>query len=113
MLPGFKADVSAYRPLLQLTDAVMLTSKEVASHLRYSEEAMSLMRRRGKGPAWIKLPSGGIRYRMSEVLAWELSHERGPLTVERITLAILSCATVPIEHRAALNEHLQRVLSAS
>lgn len=111
MLPGFKTDVSAYRPLLQLTDAIMLTSKEVAAHLRYSDEALSLMRRRGKGPAWLKLPSGGVRYRMSEVLAWELEHERGPLTLDRIALAVLSCASVPIEHRAALNEHLQKVLT--
>jgi hypothetical protein len=59
MLPGFKPPAEAYRPLLQLTDAIMLTSKEVCAHLRYSEEALSLMRRKGKGPAWIKLPTGG------------------------------------------------------
>lgn len=111
MLPGFKTDVAAFRPLLQLTDSVLLTSKQVGAHLQYSEEALSLMRRKNKGPAWIKLPTGGVRYRMSAVLEWELMAERGPLTVDRITLAILSCAEVPIEYRAALNEHLSKVLT--
>lgn len=110
MLPGYKIDSAALRPLLQLTDAVLITPKELGLHLRYSHENLSLMRRKNQGPAWIKLPSGGVRYRMSEVLAWELEHGRGPLTLERITLAILGCAEVPIEHRAKINEHLQRVL---
>lgn len=111
MLPGFKTDVAAYRPLLQLTDSVLLTSKQVGAHLQYSEEALSLMRRKNKGPAWLKLPSGGVRYRMSEVLAWELENERGPLTLDRITVAVLSCSDVPLEHRAAINEHLAKVLT--
>lgn len=111
MLPGYTTNVAALRPILALTDAVLLTSKQVGAHLQYSEESLSLMRRKNKGPAWIKLPTGGVRYRMSEVLAWELEHERGPLTIERVTLAVLSCAEVPIEYRAALNDHLAKVLT--
>ena len=110
MLPGYKTTGAAYRPLLQLTDSVMLTSKEVGAHLRYSEEALSLMRRKNEGPAWLKLPSGAVRYRMSEVLAWELEAQRGPLTLDRVATAILSCAEVPIEYRAAIADHLQKVL---
>lgn len=111
MLPGYKANVEAFRPLLQLTDAVMLTSKEVGAHLRYSEEALSLMRRKNKGPTWLKLPSGGVRYRMSDVLAWEIAAEAGPLTINRVVLAIMSCADVPIEHRAKLADHIQQALT--
>lgn len=110
MLPGYKTDAAALRPLLQLTDNVMLTCKEVAAHLRYSEEALSLMRRRGLGPSWLKLPSGGVRYRMSAVLEWELMAERGPLTVDRVVLAIVSCADVPIEQRGIIADHVRRVL---
>lgn len=110
MIIGYVTNVPAYRPLMTLLDGFLLTSSEVGAHLRYSDEHMCNMRKANKGPPWFKLATGGIRYSANEMLAWQLSSTQGPLTLERVTLAIAGCAAVPIEHRSALIEHLNEAL---
>lgn len=48
----------------------LLTSEEVASMLRLTDHYVRRMRALGTGPAFIKLPTGGVRYRTEDVLAW-------------------------------------------
>jgi hypothetical protein len=111
MISRYTTNVAAHRPLMQLLDGMLLTPKEVGAHLRYSQEQLSNLRRGTKGPPWFKLPSGGVRYDLAELTAWQLSGARGPLTMDRIALAIASCAAVPIEHRAEIVRHLEQALT--
>lgn len=55
---------------------ILLTTEEVAQHYRMSEEAMRNARCRGEGLPWVKTPTGGVRYRLSDVLEWD-NHVRG------------------------------------
>lgn len=112
MISRYTTNVPAYRPLMQLLDGVLMTPKEVGAHLRYSAEQLSNLRRGTKGPPWFKLPSGGVRYDLAELTAWQMSGTRGPLTMDRVALAVASCAAVPIEHRAAIMRHLEQALTA-
>lgn len=97
-----------YGPLLSLVSDVLISSADLAAHWGYSDNHLSNLRRNNdKGLPFVKLPTGGIRYRMSDVLAAEIAGTVGPPTLERIALAISSCATVPAEHRAAIVAHLQ------
>lgn len=104
----YATNVPAHKPLLQLLDTILLTPQEAAEHLRYSVEMLSNWRRAGKGPPFIKLPTGGIRYAASDLAAWQMAGLSGPLTLERVQQAVLACAAVPIEARSAINDHLEK-----
>ncbi|MFA5900859.1 MAG: helix-turn-helix domain-containing protein [Hyphomicrobium sp.] len=51
---------------------VLLTSAEVARRLRISESGLRVMRMKGRGPKFLKLDTGAVRYRCSDVLRYEL-----------------------------------------
>lgn len=113
MLRGYTTNADALRPLMAELDAVLLTAKEAAQHLRYSAEQLSNLRRSGKGPAFIRLPTGGIRYKTSALLAWQASGEAGALNLERVELAIASAVHVPEPCREALLEHVRLVFAVT
>lgn len=96
----------AYHALVALLDSVLLTSEELAAHWRYSPEYLSNLRRRN-GPPYVKLASGSIRYRLSDIMDWEIAGARGPVTLDAITLAMASAPTLTDAQRAAVVEHLR------
>ena len=51
-------------------DDSLLTIDEVIAGLRVSRAAFYRWRRRGAGPAVVRLPSGGVRVRRSALTAW-------------------------------------------
>lgn len=107
MIIGYATNEKALRPLMSLLDGHLMTAAEVGDHLRYSPERLAHLRRDGGGPPFLKLPTGGVRYVLGEVMAWQIAAEAGPLTLDRVALAIAACLSVPAEHRAAMLEHLQ------
>lgn len=59
----------------------VMTTKELAAELGYHPATLVNMRagsadRRGKGPAWVKMPgrAGAVRYRRQDVEAWLEKH---------------------------------------
>ena len=48
----------------------LLTIEEVIAELRVSRAAFYRWRRRGTGPAEVRLPGGGVRIRRSALQAW-------------------------------------------
>ena len=111
MLNGYCTNIAAYRPLMDLLDGSLMTSREVGLHLRYSSEQMSNLRRTTKGPPFFKLPTSAVRYSAAEVFAWQVGSEVGALTPQRVALAISACDKVPLEHRAAIIAHLDKAFS--
>lgn len=81
-----------HRFIFDLCKEVMLTTDEVASHFRLSSGYLRQMRRAigDGGIPFVRLPSGKILYRLSEVLSWEMQGESPHLTVDRVTRAISS-----------------------
>jgi hypothetical protein len=110
LIPRKAANVDAYRPLLDLLDSIMLTPAELGAHWRYSDDHLCNLRRAGKGPPWVRLPTGAIRYRASDIMAAEIAGTCGGLTLDQVCLAVSACAEVPLEARAALIAHLTRTL---
>ena len=51
-------------------DDPLLTIDEVIAELRVSRAAFYRWRRRGVGPAVVRLPGGGVRVRRSALTAW-------------------------------------------
>lgn len=100
----------AYSPFLALTDAVLLTTEEVARHLRYHPQSLHNMRQRNTGPAYVKMPGGAIRYRHSDILAYELYGHGGGLTLERVAVALATCPGLKPAEREKIEVHLKRVL---
>jgi hypothetical protein len=112
MIIGYSTNAPALRPLMNLLDGYLMTAAEVGEHLRYSTERLAHLRKDGLGPPFIKLPTGGVRYSMSEVTAWQLAGESGQLTLERVAVAVAACVSIPAEHRAALIQHLEASFKA-
>lgn len=48
-----------------------MTPEEVASRLRQSTQTLANLRARGEGLPYVKLASGAVRYKMSDVLTME------------------------------------------
>ena len=48
----------------------LLTIGEVITVLRVSRATFAWWRRLGAGPAWLRLPGGGVRVRRSALDAW-------------------------------------------
>jgi excisionase family DNA binding protein len=55
--------------MIALVEGPLLTAREVADELGVSAETILRWTRGGKLPA-VRLPSGALRYRRSELLAW-------------------------------------------
>lgn len=53
-----------------------LTQRELATRWRISGRTLERWRAEPYGPAWIRIGCS-IRYRMSDVLAWEAAHQHG------------------------------------
>lgn len=47
-----------------------MSTADVARELRYSPKTVENWRFEGRGPKFIKLPTGTVRYRRSDVDAW-------------------------------------------
>lgn len=101
----------SYAPFLALSESVLLTTEEVAKHWRLSKQHVHNMRRLGTGPSWLKLASGSVRYRHSEVLAWELYGHGGGLTLPRISAALATMPGLKPADREKIEAHLNSVLS--
>ena len=107
-------DDPAHGPLLNLVSDVLISSAALAAHWGYTDNHLSNLRRNtGAGLPFVKLPTGGIRYRMSEVLAAEIAGTVGPLSVDRAILAVSACTAVPAEHRAVMLAHLKVALGGA
>jgi hypothetical protein len=56
---------------------IYLTSEQVAEHYRITPAALRNARYRGDGLPFIKTPTGGVRYRLSDILAWDANSIHG------------------------------------
>jgi len=50
-----------------------LSPKEVEAEYGYPERTLETWRQRGQGPAWLKPGKKSVRYRRSDIDAWEES----------------------------------------
>lgn len=106
-LPRTLTSHPAHHALVALLDSVLLTSEELAAHWRYSPEYLSNLRRRPNGPPYVKLATGSIRYRMSDVIDWEIAGARGPVTIEAVALAMDAAPGLTDAQRVAVVDHLR------
>lgn len=90
-------------------DDTLLTAAEAADMLRMDVATLANMRARGEGLPWFKLPSGAVRYRMSEVLAWINTGARG-LTWQRLANALEAYPDMALAQRNELLAHLRNAL---
>lgn len=103
-----------YQPLIDLCSGVLITPKELAAHWRYTEGALSNLRRAQRGVPWIKLPNlGAVRYRLADVIAYELAGTQGPITLERIEAALITVPGLAHEQRQSVLAHLRRAFEAA
>jgi hypothetical protein len=88
MLPLPPNMPARFEALTRILDGMVVAPRVLADRWAYSEQTLANARSAGKGLPWFQTPTGGIRYRLSEILAAELSSTRGPLTVDRVALEL-------------------------
>jgi len=94
-------------PLSAVLSDTLMTVNELARRWSYQSEGnLANARRAGKPPAFIKLPSGGIRYRTSDVLAVE-SGNHG-FNFEKALDVLSFCPGVSLKLRAEVDAFLRQ-----
>lgn len=99
----------AFSPMLRLCDGVLLTPGEVAKHLRLTVGHLGYMRRHGGGPRYVAV-GRHVRYRYSDVLAFEICRSAGPVSPDAVALAIASVPGLPPIARDTITAHVTRIL---
>ena len=112
MIPKPAVDAATYAPLLRLCESIMVTPEELAKHWRMSRDYLANVRRAGRGTPHVKLPTGRVLYRLSDILAAELQGTAGNITLDRIDLALLTMPKLPPELRMQIAAHLKSFFKA-
>ena len=113
MIPNIPKGIykeALFDPVCRMLDGVFMTAAELAAHWRYSDDHLANYRRANKGPPWMRLPTGGIRYRLSDIIGAELRGTAGPLTLDHALLAVSACPGVSAADKVKVIEHLRTAL---
>ncbi|CCB67446.1 hypothetical protein [Hyphomicrobium sp. MC1] len=102
--------VEAFRPLLNMLSDVFITSDELCSHWRLTPTHLCNLRKRNKGAPFVKLPSGKILYRVSDIIGAELRGRAGPLTVDVVCLVLAACEELTLHQREIAQRAVRRAL---
>lgn len=108
-VPVRLASDPAFEPMLRMSEAIMLTPRELARHWRLSVGHLGLLRRQGKGPAHVQI-NGRVVYRHADILAYELRNGAGPVTPDSLALALASVPALPPKARDVITAHVTAVL---
>ncbi len=90
-------------------DDVYLTADEVSERWRLSVQTLANLRSKGEGPPFTKLPSGSIRYKLSDILEAEEDGQYG-FTWDALNSALKTFEKLRPNDRAELMQHLKRTM---
>lgn len=108
MIPIRPKISEAFAPLLDLLGDNLLTTTEVAEHLRFSVDHLANLRRQSRWLPWIQFETGAVRYRLADVIAAQIAGTDGPLTLDRVCLAIVAAPDLDTKTKAAVQAALRR-----
>jgi hypothetical protein len=94
----------AYSALVALCGDVLMKPKELAERWRLTEAHLGNQRRERRGVGFLKL-GGAVRYRVADVIAYELSNFEGCVSPERLALAVLALPDFTPTQRDAIAKH--------
>lgn len=112
MLPVPANMPERFAPLASLLEGSMATPRTLARRWDLSEQTLANNRTAGKGLPFVNLPTGSVRYYVSEILAAELAGTRGPLSIDRVALELAAMPEVPETLAAAILARLRIALGA-
>lgn len=98
--------VSATPPEL---DDVFLTAEELAIRWRLTEQTLANKRANGEGIPFTKLPSGSIRYKLSDVLEAERDGQHG-FSWDALAGSLKSFKRLGPNDRIELLQHIKRTM---
>lgn len=100
-------------PVLEKTEPdafdLYMTPEEVADRLRQSTQTLANLRARGEGLPYVKLASGAVRYKMSDVIKMERDGLTGFSWAE-LSRALERFGPIDAATRDKLIAHLKREL---
>jgi hypothetical protein len=88
-------------------DDILLTVDELSERWRLSVQSLANLRSKGEGVPYVKLPSGSIRYKLSDVLEAEGDGQYG-FSWEGLKDALKSYEGLTANQRNELMMHLKR-----
>lgn len=86
----------------------MVTPRELADRWRLSIGSLQNARSLGTSAIpWVAVSPGAIRYRLSDILWWEMSHTAGAVTPDRVAALLATMPDVPPALAAKIVERLR------
>lgn len=107
--PEIAAD-PRYAQLVAACSEMFVTPAELAQRWRVTQAHLGSLRRYRKGPAYIKIGTGAIRYRLADIQAHEHFEANGSITRERVMQAVSSLPEFSEIERMFITTHLLSVL---
>lgn len=100
-----------FAPFADLVADVLVTSAQLAGRWQLSDQTLRNHRATDDGLPYIVLPSGAVRYRLSDVIGAELAGYRGGMSPDRVALEL---ATLDVDAEVArrIVEHLRQIKGA-
>jgi hypothetical protein len=95
-------------PVAALLKEQYVTTAELAVRWGYTVQVLRNARSRLKGMPWVELPTGGIRYRLSDVIMAELNGMQGPMILSRIEIELATIPEVTPEVATLIIDTLRR-----
>lgn len=97
-----------YAFVRDLCGGVLLTTRELADRWRMSVNALNNARSLGTSAIpYLNLTGGAVRYRLSDVLAHEMSCTRGPFTIDDVSAELATMPDVAPELAAKIVARLR------
>ncbi len=90
-------------------DDVLLTVDELSVRWRLTVQTLANLRSKGEGPPYLKLPSGSIRYKLSDIMKAEGDGQYG-FSWDGLKDALDAFDNLTTAQRTELYRHLRRTM---
>lgn len=90
-------------------DDVFLTAEELSERWRLDVTTLGNLRWQGEGPPYVKLPSGSIRYRLTDILAIEADCQHG-FRWQKLRAALDKFPSLTPAQKKELAAHLRKTM---
>lgn len=107
--PEIAAD-PRYAQLVAACNEMFVTPAELAKRWRISIGHLTNLRRYSKGPAYLKIGTGAVRYRLRDIQDHEHVQANGQITRERVISAVSSLPDFSDVERMHVALHLVSIL---
>lgn len=101
-----------HAPIIDMLSDTLITPDQLAKRWGHGTDVLSNLRRARRGVPWIKLPTGRIRYRLSDIIRAEATGRAGPVTVDVVRFALMGLAGISPQLRETIARRIESIIAS-